>query len=73
MINLKDLMDTCDNWNLNIVVNDDDLNRVIEDVSMWDFYKKYENVLDKVNVIAFGVYDNDFCVRTKESGLLMGA
>lgn len=61
-MNFKDFIDLYDNWNGVTVVNDDRLScrlinntaLVAEDDSLWD-----------MEVVSFGFYDNQLCVRVK--------
>ena len=61
-MNFKDFIDLYDNWNGVTVVNDDKLScrlinntaLVAEDDSLWD-----------MEVVSFGFYDNQLCVRVK--------
>lgn len=61
-MNFKDFIDLYDNWNGVTVVNDDRLScrlinntaLVAEDDSLWD-----------MEVVSFGFYDNQLCIRVK--------
>ena len=61
-MNFKDFIDLYDNWNGVTVVNDNKLScrlinntaLVAEDDSLWD-----------MEVVSFGFYDNQLCVRVK--------
>ena len=62
IMNFKDFIDLYDNWNGVTVVNDDKLScrlinntaLVAEDDSLWD-----------MEVVSFGFYDNQLCIRVK--------
>lgn len=60
-MNLKYFLQLFDDWNSNICVNGDDLNKIVETTGL-DLYENYTN-LHKRTVVAFGVYDNQLCVR----------
>lgn len=61
-MNFKDFIDLYDNWNGVTVINNDDLScrlinntaLVAEDDSLWD-----------MEVVSFGFYDNQLCVRVR--------
>lgn len=59
---LREFLDLYDNWNGVICVNDDDLNPIIKG----DPYVvlSHGNLLEK-EVVAFGFYDNELCVRVR--------
>ena len=64
----KDLLDLYDNWNGITVVNDDHLNCIVRARTMHigfnDTLVDYSKLYDK-EVVSFGFFDNEFCVRLK--------
>lgn len=71
----KQLMDMYDNWNGITKVNDNNLNTIVigktldimERIKNFDpmaTVKKYEELFD-MEVVSFGFYDGEFCVRVK--------
>lgn len=68
MITFGNFIDLYDNWNGYIKINDKDLNEIIKCyVGELVWYKKelnnlYEH-LKSIEVISFGFYDNELCVR----------
>ena len=58
----KQFMNMYDNWNGITVVNDNNLNLITKGETMLVMGKK--ELWDK-EVVAFGFYDNEFCVRIK--------
>lgn len=75
MINFREIMDMYDNWNGITKVNDDELEVVVKGRTL-DIMesnapfnsrtkvKSYEELFN-MEVVAFGFYDNEFCVRVK--------
>ena len=63
---LKDLLDVYDNWDNDIVINDDDLKPILKGRIM-DLYndEKIDDFLDW-DVVAFGFYDGEIAVRIRE-------
>ena len=62
----KELLDMYDNWNGTIVVNDYDLNRIVKAKTSDIGYNKTDvdySYLYNEDVVSFGFYDNEFCVR----------
>jgi AAA+ superfamily predicted ATPase len=68
----KQFMDLYDNWNGRLVVNSDYLHPIVIDVAykIMDCIpslagvKSYEKLFD-MEVVAFGFYDDELCVRVK--------
>ena len=59
----KDFLEMFDDWNRTVVVNDDNLERIVSDKGyiVWESHQElYER-----KVIAFGFYDNELCIRIK--------
>lgn len=63
---LKDLLDVYDNWDNDIVINDDDLKPILKGRIM-DLYndEKIDDFLDW-DVVAFGFYDGEITVWIRE-------
>lgn len=59
----REFMEMYDNWNGITRVNDDNLNTIIEAKTV-DIVDTRKDLFDK-EVVAFGFYDNIFCVRVK--------
>ena len=59
----KDFMDMYDNWNGTTVVNDDNLDMIAKGKT--SSIVEWEDYLWDVEVVAFGFYDNELCVRLK--------
>ena len=63
---LRDLLDAYDNWDNNIVINNDNLEPILK----WRVMNLYDDgKLDDFlnwNVIAFGFYDGEIAVRIRE-------
>lgn len=55
-------MDLYDNWNGILVVNDDNLKPIVKDKV--EVALSYGNVCEK-EVVAFGFYDDELCVRVR--------
>lgn len=75
MINFREIMDMYDNWNGVTKVNDDELEVVVKGKTvdimecLESFYpntkvESYDELFN-MEVVAFGFYDNEFCVRVK--------
>lgn len=62
---LKEFLDMYDNWNGNIVVNDNNLNPVVRSKIFILTYRSLPNLMNK-EVIAFGFYDDELAVRLRE-------
>ena len=61
-MNFKNFMDIYDNWNGITKVNDDNLHTIIKGKTL--------NIMEcselfGMEVVAFGFYDNELCVRVK--------
>ena len=56
-------MEMYDNWNGNLVVNDDNLNCIVKGKTV-TVMESRKDLYDK-KVVAFGFYDGEFCVRVK--------
>lgn len=75
MINFREIMDMYDNWNGITKVNDDELEVVVKGKTvdimecLVPFSEKTKvesyNELFNMEVVAFGFYDNEFCVRVR--------
>ena len=67
-MNLKKFMDLYDDWNGNTVINDNELKILykgsISKLILCGGKAKEENWLNK-EVVSFGFYDNELCVRIK--------
>lgn len=68
----KDFMDLYENWNGTTVVNDDDLNPIIKCKTSSLMFAEKDTYLSKLlctllnmEVVSFGFYDNELCVRVK--------
>ena len=59
----KDFIDMYDDWNGEMVVNDDNLSPIVAG-NTYHIVKNREDLYDK-DVVAFGFYDNQLCVRVK--------
>lgn len=57
---LRDFVDLYDNWNGILVVNDDNLKPIVKDKVEAALLHVYEK-----EVVAFGFYDNELCVRVR--------
>ena len=74
----KDFMDLYDNWNGITKVNDNELKTIIRAKTVylmdkndifapfpvWSSVRDYEKLFN-MEVVSFGFYDGDFCVRVK--------
>ena len=60
---LKDFIDMYDNWNGITVANDDDLNLIAKCKTSFIAENKY---LQNMEVVSFGFYDDELCVRVKQ-------
>lgn len=63
-ITLRDFIQCYDDWNGYTVINDNNLNRYARVKTDRIFNGNYEKILD-CEVVAFGFYDGDLCVRIK--------
>ena len=64
---LKELLDMYDNWNGITVINDDNLEPIAkEETSVIAKDERFINC----EVVAFGFYDNEFCVRIHTEDLI---
>lgn len=63
---LRDLLDLYDNWNNNIVINNDELVPILK-CRIFTLYDNgdLDDFLD-CRVVVFGFYDNELTVRIKE-------
>lgn len=63
---LRDLLDAYDNWDDNIVINNDNLEPILKG-SVMNLYDdgKMDDLLDW-DVVAFGFYDDEIAVRIRE-------
>ena len=59
---LREFLNMYDNWNGIICVNDDNLNCIIKGNPY--VVLSYGNLYD-MEVVAFGFYDNELCVRVR--------
>ena len=59
----KQFMSMYDNWNETLVVNDDNLNCITKGNTV-AVMETRKDLYDK-EVVAFGFYDGEFCVRVK--------
>ena len=59
---LRDFVNLYDNWNGILVVNNDNLDPIVK--GKVKVALSYENVHEK-EVVAFGFYDNELCVRVR--------
>lgn len=59
---LRDFVELYDNWDGILVVNDDNLEPIVK--GEVEVALSYGNVCEK-EVIAFGFYDNELCVRVR--------
>ena len=58
---LKELLEPFDDWNRNLVINDDDLNRITEGVT-WELVEQRKDLMQK-KVRAYGFYGKKMYVR----------
>lgn len=71
-MNLREFLNLYDNWNGTTKVNDDNLDtivigntlRIMECIPTLNRVENYEKLF-KMEVVAFGFYDNELCVRVK--------
>ena len=64
---LRELLDMYDNWNGITVVNDNNLEPIVKEET--SVIAKDERFID-CEVVAFGCYDNEFCVRIHTEDLI---
>ena len=64
-----ELMGLFDNWNKFLVISDDSLNHILDGEKVFEVYDKRERYKDILNkeVVSFGFYDDDFCIRVKQN------
>ena len=62
-MNFYEFMNMYDNWNGNVVINDDELNPLVEG-NIYDIMVKRRDLHNR-EVIAFGFYDGVMTVRIK--------
>ena len=62
-MNFKKFLEMYDNWNGITVVNDDNLKAIIKG-NTCEIYETRKDLYDK-EIIAFGFYDEELCVRIK--------
>lgn len=58
---LRDFLELYDNWNGVLVINDDNLNCLC----YGDFWNAKISDFENREVVAFGFYDNELCVRVR--------
>jgi len=58
----REFLNMYDNWNGFVCINDDNLNLIIRDKPSAAL--SYKNVFE-MEVVAFGFYDNELCIRVK--------
>lgn len=62
------LLNLFDDWNKYIIINDNSLNRLYNArtkiFEFMDEKEKHKDLLGK-EIVSFGLYDDDFCVRVK--------
>lgn len=59
---VKKLIDLFDNWNIPIVINDNNLNRIIRVDHIFDFVEN-NKLMFKDKVVSFGFYDGEMTIR----------
>lgn len=63
---VKDILKIYDNWNSDIVINDNSLNRILH-CKTYEFAfkdgKYYSKDLMDLIVVSFGFYDGEICLR----------
>lgn len=78
MMKFKEFMDLYDNWNGVTKVNDDELKTIVKartlyimekneafaPFSVWSSVRNYDELFN-MEVVSFGFYDGEFCVRVK--------
>ena len=64
---LRELLDMYDNWKRITVVNDNNLEPIVKEET--SVIVKYE-IFMGCEVVAFGFYDNEFCVRIHTEDLI---
>ena len=57
---LRELLDMYDNWNGITVINDDNLEPIVKEETS---VIAKDEIFMGCEVVAFGFYDNEFCVR----------
>ena len=63
---LRELLDMYDNWNGITVINDDNLEPIVKEKTS---VIVEEEIFMNCEVVAFGFYDNEFCVRIHTEGI----
>ena len=58
----REFLEMYDNWNGIVCINDDNLDLIIKGQPA--AVLSYKNVFEK-EVVAFGFYDNELCIRVK--------
>lgn len=61
---LKDFLDMC-NTNAHIVINDNEMKRVIGGLPICTFIFHFPNMLEK-DVVSFGFHDNELIIRLND-------
>lgn len=61
---LKDFLELYDNWNGIVKINDDNLNCIVKDKG-WVVAESDDKEMMNSNVVSFGYYDNELCIRIK--------
>lgn len=59
---VKELLDLYSNWNIPIVINDDNLQPIRREKNISDFYYN-GGLLLKINVVSFSVIDGELAIR----------
>lgn len=62
---LFELLDMYDNYNMTMVVNDNYLNPIIKNTVVNVISSKKYAILLNAEVVSFGFYDDELCVRIK--------
>lgn len=61
IMTLRELLEPNDDWNKQLIINDDDLNCITKDVT-WKLVENRKDLMQK-KVRAYGFYDNEMYVR----------
>lgn len=59
----KEFIEMYDNWNEKLCVNDNNLNKIIEDITYKILADDNYKYLFNYKVISFGFYEDTMCVR----------
>lgn len=59
----EDFLVMFDDWNRTVIVNNDNLERITSDKGFL-IYENHKELFDR-EVVAFGFYDNELCIRIK--------